>query len=210
MPTNFIKNFKIPYEWNEEELDLWFSRLYNNYVCNGCIFNDNLGFWYDHYRSANFNTEECIRSQYNEIPWQLVMKNPLIQTDKYINMICEKLEKNEGNSYYFLESKNLKKENIIKKIVNVLDINKEPHRGYILDNIDYIENEKLLKDTYEYIVAKKPWRTEELIMKLPKNYILDYINKYNKSVEFIKSNNQLTLEEKQKAIMKLIEEDKDV
>ena len=183
LPNNFIKNFKIPYEWNEEELDLWFNDLFNNYVCNGCIFEANLGFWYEHYKSKNFETKKCINSQYNEIPWQLVMKNPLIQTEKYINKICEKLEKNEANSYYFLESEELKKEHIIKRIVNVLDINKEAHRKYIIANIEYIENERLLDDTYKYIIQKKPWGMEELINKLPKKYILNYLNKENKSID---------------------------
>ena len=65
-------SIQIPYEWGQDLIDLWFNTLSNHCVCNGCIFDNNLGFWLGEYQ--NRTVEENLKKQYSDVPWQLVLK----------------------------------------------------------------------------------------------------------------------------------------
>jgi hypothetical protein len=100
---SWIRSIKMPYEYNEEELQLVFNTLHKMYVCNGQIFGTNLGFWYRDWFRYKFNVKDSLNNvTYAELPWQLLLKNPLLKEDKWFNQILEVLEKGKSHSEYFL------------------------------------------------------------------------------------------------------------
>ena len=40
-----IENFRLPIDWTEQELDIFFDTMYNHVNCNCCVYERNLRFW---------------------------------------------------------------------------------------------------------------------------------------------------------------------
>lgn len=98
---SWILNFKLPYEWNQEEIDVWFETMGKHYVCNGAIYDNNLGFWLG--TCANRTPiENMKKSTYSEIPWNLVLKNPLFLEDDNFNKLIKSI-KEKGHGLYFAD-----------------------------------------------------------------------------------------------------------
>ncbi len=82
----WIHTAKMPYEWNQQQCDLFLLHIGNHFVCNGAIYDNNLGYWLGKYK--NRTIEQNIMTSYSEIPWQLVLKNPLwLQEENFNNML---------------------------------------------------------------------------------------------------------------------------
>lgn len=97
----WLKTLIMPYEYKEDLIDLFFETLSNHYVCNGCIYDGNYGFWYNEWTMHNFDPQKALRKQYSELPWQLILKNPLLSTEKYFNKIISTIESKNSHAYYF-------------------------------------------------------------------------------------------------------------
>jgi hypothetical protein len=97
----WAKQFKMPYDYNEAELDLIFEHLFKMYVCNSEIFSRNMGFFYTYQSKHKGDIKSLFRESYVEIPWNLLLQNPLLTTEKYFNKIIESLEKKRSRSEYF-------------------------------------------------------------------------------------------------------------
>jgi hypothetical protein len=99
----YAKNIKLPYEYNEDELDILFENLGNLYVCNGEIFDNNLGFWYREAAPFQFDITRNLKHNYAQLPWQFILKNPLLLTEKYFNKIVDAIKRNASHACYFCE-----------------------------------------------------------------------------------------------------------
>jgi hypothetical protein len=103
----WAKTFKIPFDYDERELDLIFNHMGKMYVCNGQIYSGNMGFYFREQRKYNGDIFKLfINECYVEIPWNLLLMNPLLTTDKYFNKVIESLTKKESNSEYFFKIQN--------------------------------------------------------------------------------------------------------
>lgn len=75
LPKN-IENFRLPIDWTEAEIDIFFITVYNHSNCNGCTYERNLNFWGT---SSLDSVEEQCNRHYSEIPWQFVLRNPILK-----------------------------------------------------------------------------------------------------------------------------------
>ena len=56
LPKN-IENFRLPIDWTEEEMDIFFENMYKHVNCNGCSYKENLRYWLNNNQKA-FTKEE--------------------------------------------------------------------------------------------------------------------------------------------------------
>jgi hypothetical protein len=188
------KNIKMPYDYNEKELDLIFKYMGKMYVCNGCIYDDNIGFWYREFRSANFNLEELFKkSSYVEIPWQLLLKNKLLSTDKYFEKILNSLKKKESHAHYFFTIQtyqpiSIEQSSQMAKYLpksNLYDVHKE----FINNNKDIIKNNQDLAEFFIDNINDNQYSTFYYLnypLEIQKDFIRKYKNTYYKQLDLIK------------------------
>ena len=77
-----MKHFRLPQDWTEEELDAVFANMSNHVNCNGCHFKDNLRFWKPN--ALDDPIKVCNNEYFTEIPWQYLLRNPLLKKEKYL------------------------------------------------------------------------------------------------------------------------------
>ncbi|PIH59084.1 hypothetical protein [Paenibacillus sp. LK1] len=100
----WAKSYKLPYDYNESELDMIFSNLYKMYVCNGCIFEHNMGFHFSSVSRYKGNLKNLFEKEsYVEIPWNLLLQNPLLTQDKYFKLIYDSILNKKSHSEYFFK-----------------------------------------------------------------------------------------------------------
>jgi len=100
-PT-WAKNYKMPYDYSEEELGLFIKHIGDHYVCNSCIFKENTSFFWGTVKRHHGDTRGILNNgQYTEIPWQLTLSNPLWATDNLFSKILEVIKSKKSNSEYF-------------------------------------------------------------------------------------------------------------
>jgi len=100
---SWAKNFKLPYDYNEEELEIFFNRIGNFYVTNGNIFERNMGLFWRDIQLYKDDTRKLLNGkQYVAIPWNLLLKNRLLTTDYFFNKIVEGLSKNHVHHAIYL------------------------------------------------------------------------------------------------------------
>ncbi len=102
------KQIILPHEWDKECLDAFVEHERHQYVCNGCIYKDNMRFWYNEQkkdRKLLNPMRQIIESSYSEIPWQIILRNPLWADDDLIAKIAKGLKKKEYGSHmeYFVQ-----------------------------------------------------------------------------------------------------------
>lgn len=176
------KNIKMPYDYSEEELDIIFDKLGKMYVTNGCIFSGNMGFWH---RELSYNQYDfhklMTKATYVEIPWQLLLKNKLLLTDKYFSKITEAIRNNKSHSQYFYAISKYQdlSDDQIKELAKLLSKKylSEEHKDFIS------RSKNIIKDNV--------WLAEKFKEKINDNqysafYFLNYPLEMQK--EFIRSN----------------------
>jgi len=182
----WAKDFKMPYDYNEEELLLFINSKHDKYITNGCIFEGNTGFFWRNVRANSGKTKDIINSKSSfeqAIPWQLILSNPL-----WLN------------------------ENMFLKIIDVIKNKKYSFGNYFYAIQDYIkisdeqikEMAKLLPKDRLFDVHKKFIGTNKDIFKIVPNLAKGYFDKINdnqystfyylnfpvkKQIEFIKNYN---------------------
>lgn len=191
----------LPHEWNEELLDKFFDTMYNNGNCNGEIYKDNLRFW--NYKMAANPFKENRYSSCSEIPWQFVLRNPLLNTEKYALKIIEEMNKkynSNGLKFWRICQYQELDKNILQMIVDGIeareDIKKDVLVDFFEEHIDMVTQKDKLD--FLYPIFEKKWRGEEAILKMPKEYQIRYaksLERADKKIEFL-NRTQLTKEEK--------------
>lgn len=207
---SWVSSFRLPFDWTKDELDYFFKTIGNHYVCNGCIYSDNLRFWYGN----DLGDPKAVMSKrnYSEIPWQFVLRHPLLNTSEY----CEKMamEINKGsNGYYFsrvVDYQTLNDENL-NILINALDVSKikglnsnDYISSLVLKNLSLITDEAKLNVLFPMV--SKVWQAEKYIEKMPKKYYIKYLKNEGKdAISTILESKTLTKSEKEELMSKIVE-----
>lgn len=67
-----VRSIRLPQYWSNNDLKTFIDTISNHYVCNGCIYENNLQFWKNF---SLYDAKTQCNHQYSEIPWQLVLSN---------------------------------------------------------------------------------------------------------------------------------------
>lgn len=91
---SLAKNFKMPFDYNEEELIYVIKNFDKISIPNGCYFEGNIGFFYDSIRSTNTGSPKEILSSHwsHTIPYQHLFCNKLFKEEKIFNLFLEKMK----------------------------------------------------------------------------------------------------------------------
>ena len=204
----YAKNIKMPYEYNEEELDVLFDNMNNLFVCNGEMLDNNLGFWYNEGKQFLFDAKKLLKNNYSEIPWQFILKNPLLLTKKYFDKIifCLNKDSNSDMFYHLCWYQELNKDQInrlAKKLLERKEKWYQQHTRFIEHNLAKIDNEVILDMMFEKVAPDDygvfSWK------KFPKSYQVRFIKNQiglQKQIEKVFSS-KLTEEEKVELIAEL-------
>jgi hypothetical protein len=75
---SWAKEYKMPYDYSEEELEIFINPKYDRHICNGEIFRNNIGFFWKNINCNNGDTYKILintKSFTDYIPWQLILSN---------------------------------------------------------------------------------------------------------------------------------------
>jgi hypothetical protein len=205
---NGIENFRLPIDWNEKELDIFFDTMHNHYNCNCSTYEGNLGFW----GSASLEDvkTQCNRN-YSQIPWQYVLRNPLLKKEKYL----KKIGKNAygANSYsghwvscYKIDHYLDLSDEEIKTILNNIDYTKLKNNDaiskFVLRNLKCIENEEFLNKVYSLFRSSYEFGYGKKILEMPYKYMLQWVcDNKNSATNFIENNKENFTEEQRKELL---------
>ena len=143
-----LESIVLPHEWDERLLDKFFDTMHAHYNCNGETYENNLRFWT--YYMAAHPFDKKYFSCYDEIPWQFVLRNPLLNSQKYAVKIAE------------------------QTIVSNL---KAPQRpiitDFLIDNIELVTDKKVLNNLYLTLVDK--YGGAKYILQMPEEYQKKYV-----------------------------------
>lgn len=204
LPDN-IENFRLPIDWNEEELDMFFDTVNNHVNCNGCTFEGNLRFWGS--RSLYDVKTQCYKSGYSEIPWQYVLRNPLLRNEKYL----AKIGKNaftpfRWDNFYRIDKYLNLSDDEIKIILNNIDYTKMKNKGdveeFVLRNLKLVEDDEFLKKIYSLFYNSYDFRYRNKILDMPYKYMLQWAcDCKNDAARFIEENKEHFTEEQRKELL---------
>ncbi|MEF9984196.1 MAG: hypothetical protein RR710_06610 [Oscillospiraceae bacterium] len=203
IPKN-IEDFRLPIDWNEEELDIFFNTLCFHYCTNGNTYCGNLQY-YDINSLEDVN-KQCHR-QYSQIPWQFVLRNPNLKKQKYLEQIGkEMISEHYSNGYNFYkisDYQNLTDEEL-KIIIENLDYmvwNKGKTTNlddFILENIRLINNENFLNKVYEYFKDSYNFERQKGILDMPFKFLVKWTENHKEKVSEWLRDNQIEVDEVQK------------
>lgn len=170
---NELEDIILPHEWGEELLDKFFDTMYAHYNCNATIYQDNLRFWT--YKMAAHPFDNNYFSCYDEIPWQFILRNPLLNSKKYAIKIAEEMN-NGGHGIYFSKICYYQKLNqdILQTIIdNIKNTDNKMVRDFLIEHIDLVTNKRILDGLYP-IVLDNRFNGVEYILKMPEKYQIKY------------------------------------
>lgn len=200
-----INNFRLPIDWNEEELDIFFDTMRNHYNCNGSFFKYNLRFWGAN--SLKPVKEQCNKN-YSEIPWQYILRNPLLKTEKYLKLIGEKITETHGDSFASIYHYQNLDEKQIKIILDNLDYTKltglkNDIGSFIFKYIHLIDNDDVLDQIYPFV--KKGYRAFDHIKKMKPKYIKKYLLEHKEdALGLLKECDKLPKKDKEEIVKQLL------
>lgn len=208
---NKIENFRLPIDWTEQELDVFFDTMHNHVNCNGCVYEGNLRFWGKN--SLMSVEDQCKKTFYDEIPWQYVLRNPLLKKEKYLKQIgkhmISTISSNWSNfskidEYLELEPKELK---IIFDNLNYqLWANKDKNiTNFILHHIDLIDNENFLNKVYDFCHNSYDFTCKYKILDMPFKYIIKWCSEHkNYAMNLLRDKKTEFTEEQRKELLAAI------
>ena len=172
-----IENFRLPIDWTEQELDVFFDTMHNHVNCNGCVYEENLRFWGKN--SLMSVEDQCKKTYYDEIPWQYVVRNPLLKKEKYLERIGKHMisipssnwsKFSKIDEYLELEPKELKV--IFNNLNYQLWANKNKDiTKFILRHIDLIDKKNFLNKVYDFCHNSYDFKYTNKILDMPFEYI---------------------------------------
>jgi hypothetical protein len=185
---DWLKTFVIPYEYDEDQLDLFFKNMSKHYVCNGCIYEGNLGFWFNEWHDSQFDPHNYFskKNSYSEIPWQLILKNSLLKTEKYFNRIVKEIENNSPHSSYFYAIDKYQKieDDQIDTLVK-LAIRRSTEKNDPSELVSFLKrnftNDIEFLNLYKHKISENSYNVFYL-GKFPKEIIIEYIINKNCSI----------------------------
>lgn len=203
-----LENITLPHEWNEELLDKFFDTMYNHVNCNGCTYEGNLKYW--GYRMAADPFPNKAYQSYDEIPWQFVLRNPLLNSEKYALKIADAM--NEGYNGLKFEkicSYQTLDEEILKLIIDKIVVKEKSDKAifdFLIDHIELVSDKERLEIIYPEIEAG--WRCYDAVLKMPKEYQIRYaksISRMENRIDFLNMT-ALSKEEKSKILGEIFDE----
>lgn len=178
---DWAKSFKMPFDYGEEELDLIFSKLGKMYVCNGCIFSENMGFFYTYFSRYKNITTLFERESSVGIPWNLLLQNKLLVTNKYFNKIVDALKSKQSHSEYLYKIQDYQEllpeqaERLFEflPMKNLYDI----HKRFIELNKDIIMKKPELANEYKDKMSDNQY-SSFYYLNFPKEMQKEFIRRY--------------------------------
>lgn len=204
-----IENFRLPIDWNEEELDIFFDTVRNHYNCNGCTYQGNLRFWYPY--SMYTVEKQCRGTHYSEIPWQYVLRNPMIKQEKYLSQIGQHAADTYGNwSYFYKIDQYLDlTDDEIKTILSNIDVSKLKLKNtedlitsFILRHIKCIESKEFLDKLYDSFHDTYAFTYNKRVLDMPYEYVKKWAsNPKHDPMSFIQRNKDSFTPEQRKELL---------
>ena len=208
LPDN-VENFRLPIDWTEEEMDIFFDSMSNHCNCNNCIYEGNLRFWHP-YALYSVN-KQCHNGSYSEIPWQYVLRNPVLKKEKYLVQIGKHFIDKYSYWYKFA------------KIDEYLDLNDDEIK-IILDNIDFvlltskmgafdfvkkhlklITNKNWLSKMYDILHDSYEFKWRDALFDMPFEYIKKWCEDHkDDGVDWVKRNSKKLTEEQRKELLTIV------
>lgn len=182
-----LEDIVLPHEWNEELLDKFFDTMYSHYNCNGTTYKDNLRFWTYQMAAHPFDTK--FFSCYDEIPWQFLLRNPLLNSKKYAKKIAKEMNKGDYGVYFskICDYQELSQD-VLQTIIDNLElVNNEKVANFLIEHISLVTNEKKLDKLYSTLVNK--YGGVKYILQMPQKYQILYaksLSSTEKMIEFLK------------------------
>ncbi|PAV30289.1 hypothetical protein CIL05_07415 [Virgibacillus profundi] len=186
---NWAANFKLPYDYNEEELDLFFRNISYASVTNGADFQHNTGFFYEKLKRNNGDVKLLLtKSDYFNIPWNLLLQNKLLVTGEYFNKILNELKENSMgymNSFNFFYIQKYQ-ELSSYQVSQMLDLLPEKrlmdcHRAFINQNVDIFKIKPELVNRFLNKISDNQFSTFYYLnypVEIQKDYVKDYTERY--------------------------------
>lgn len=194
LPVN-VESFRLPLDWNEEEIDIFMKTMHNHVNCNACIYSGNLRFW----APNSFDTvkEQCNNKYYDEIPWQFVLRNPLLKNPKYLSMIGKNLVGSSSNWCKFVkleEYQELTDEELLLIINNINPLllkKSSPVTDFCLKHLNLITSKELLDSLYQIYTDTWEFGGKFKILEMPYDYIWAWCKEHYSTVtlNLLKSDN---------------------
>lgn len=186
----------LPHEWNEELLDKFFDTMYAHYNCNSTTYKDNLRFWTYNMAAHPFDTDYF--SCYDEIPWQFVLRNPLLNSQKYAIKIAKEMNKGDHGKYF---SKICDYQELSQDVLQtIIDNLKVPQYAIIADfliaHIELVTDKKVLDNLYSKLVNK--YDCIKYILRMPEEYQERYVKSLDKPEKMIDFLNMTKFSKKKK------------
>ncbi len=193
----------LPHEWSEDLLDKFFNTMHRHVNCNGNTYERNLKYF--SYKTAANPFPAKIYSSYDEIPWQFVLRNPLLNSKKYALKIVDAM--NEGyNGLKFAKICSYQDldEEILQIILDKIVLKEKTDKSifdFLMDHIELISDKEKLDLLYPEVEAR--WRCYDTVLKMPQEYQIKYaksIDDAERKIEFL-NETSLSKEEKTQIII---------
>lgn len=202
----WAKDIILPSHYNKEQLKLCLEKSHKMYVCNGQIYDGNMGFYYTYHRKHNFNLENVFKYEsYVEIPFQLLLKNKLlIEDNELFNLLLDKIYNEASHISYFM--KIVEYQDVpIDKVLKLLAPNKNGSVNYklIVKKYPEILKDERIGNSLKHGISE--YNGSELYLlkfnkDIQKQYLLNRENKDLKFVELIDKSTEFNSEEKAELI----------
>lgn len=210
---NGVEKFRLPIDWTEQELDIFFDTMYNHVNCNCCVYEGNLKFWGKN--SLMSVKDQCKKTHYDEIPWQYVLRNPLLKKEKYLEQIGKHMistlpsdynwsKFSKIDEYLELEPKELKV--IFNNLNYQLWANKNKDiTKFILRHIDLIDNKNFLNKVYEFCHNSYDFKYANKILDMPFEYIKKWCSEHtNNAMNLLRDKKTEFTDEQRKELLAAI------
>ena len=219
MPKN-IRDFRLPIDWTEKELDMFFECVPQHTNCNNCSFEDNLRFWAPHCLD---NVAVMVNRTYSEIPWQFILRNPLIKKEKYLKQIGEHAFKPadkkymSSNWYKFFKITDYQKLTDEEKLIiinnmsniNLKELKSDKLKEFIFKNINLINDDEFLTQIYENFLDNYMFNYTNTLLRFPYKFTVRFVEerKNNGALEWLNKNKEHFTEEQRKELLTKLMED---
>lgn len=178
-----LEDIVLPHEWNEELLDKFFDTMYAHYNCNGETYENNLRFWRYDIAAHPFDTKYF--TCYDEIPWQFVLRNPLLNSQKYAVKIAKEMNKG-GHGIYFSKICDYQELSldVLQTIISNLKVPQYPIiADFLINHIELVTDKKVLDNLYLKLVDTYDGIKD--ILRMPEEYQEKYVKSLSRPEKMI-------------------------
>ena len=186
-PSN-IDQFILPCDWNESDVDLFFDNMRMHSNCNGSTYEGNLRFWGRNAVDPYSEIVECVNC-YDEVPWQFLLRNPLLHEVKYLEKIGSNMFSNVVSNWDKFSKMTKYQEytdDELRIIMDNIDVTSNHFRdksfyGFIFDNIHvlrFCRHKKLLDKFYTILVDSNQYAclNKTILMDMPEEYLIRWLS----------------------------------